>query len=241
MWARGAPALDRAPGVRRVPGDLARQVIRAGSTGGAYTGAVVENRHPEIAAAHTRTTLEVLGELSPGADARVRARLHPEAREALDGATRSDFLPARVDLEVAITIHAELGVEAARRVARETLRRGLTGALLGGLVRSAATLFGLTPPALLRWAGRGYGRVCRDCGELAVTDSAEGLVRLSLTGLPVELEAPSYLESMAGALEGFLDVCQVDGRAEVEPRPGGAAFQLRWRKAAGAVPEGPIA
>lgn len=193
----------------------------------------LENRFPEIAAVHTRTTLEVLGELAPGAEARVRARLSREVREALDAAARTDFLPAMVDLDVAMAIHAEVGPEAARRVAREVLRRGLSGTVLGGLVRSAASLFGLTPPGLLRWAGRGYGRVCRDCGELAVVSTAEGLVRLELTGLPDGLEAPSYLESMAGALEAFLDVCRVEGRVQVEPRPGGAAFDLRWHPPGG--------
>lgn len=193
----------------------------------------MENRFPEIAAVHTRTTLEVLGELAPGAERRVRARLQPEVRDGLDAAARSDFLPALVDFEVAVAIHAELGPEAARRVAREVLRRGLTGSVLGGLVRSAAALFGLTPPGLLRWAGRGYGRVCRDCGELAVTATEEGVVRLALTGLPEGMEAPSYLESMAGALEAFLDVCRVEGRVDVEPRPGGAAFVLRWHRPAG--------
>lgn len=193
----------------------------------------MENRYPEIAAVHTRTTLEVLGERWPGGAARVRARLLPEVWAALDDAARSDFLPAMVDLDVAIAIHAELGPEVARAVARETLRRSLTGTVLGGLVRSAAALFGLTPPGLLRWAGRGYGRVCRDCGDLVVSSTAEGLVRLSLTNLPEGLEAPSYLESMAGALEAFLDVCQVEGSVEVELRPGGAAFDLHWRKPAG--------
>jgi hypothetical protein len=195
----------------------------------------VDNRFPEIAAVHTRTTLQVLGELAPGADARVRARLLPEVRAALDEAARSDYLPAMVDLDVAIAVHAEVGPEAARAVARETLRRSLSGTVLGGLVRSAAALFGLTPPGLLRWAGRGYGRVCRDCGELAMTSTAEGLVRLSLTNLPEGLGAPSYLESMAGTLEAFLDVCQVEGTVRVELRPGGAAFELRWHKP-GAAP-----
>jgi len=190
----------------------------------------VDHRFPEIAASHTRTTLRVLGEHAPGAEARVLARLLPEVRAALDGAARSDYLPAMVDLDVAIAIHAEVGPEAARAVARETLRRSLAGAVLGGLVRSAAALFGLTPPGLLRWAGRGYGRVCRDCGELTMTSTGDGVVHLSLTLLPQGLDAPAYLESMAGALEAFLDVCQVEGGVRVEPRPGGAAFELRWRR-----------
>jgi hypothetical protein len=190
----------------------------------------VENRFPEIAVVHTRATLEVLAERLPGADGRVRARLTPEVREALDAATRSDFLPALVDVEVAMAGHAELGADVARRVAREVLRRELTGSVLGGLVRSAASLFGLTPPGLLRWAGRGYGRVCRDCGELAVTSTGEGLVRLSLTGMPEGMVVASYLDSMAGALEAFLDVCQVSGGVQVELRPGGGVFELRWHR-----------
>lgn len=183
---------------------------------------------PEIAVQHTRTSLEVAEALAPGAAGRILARLHPEVREALDTAARSDFLPARVDLEVAGATHAELGLEGARRVARECLRRNLTGSLLGGLVRSASSLFGLTPPGLLRWVGRGFGHVCRGCGELQVADTSEGLVRIAYTGAAPGLDGPSYLESMAGALEAFLDVCQVDGGVEVEPRPGGAHFLVRW-------------
>lgn len=212
---------------------MAHKVNPAARGRPAYTRVAVENRYPEIAAAHTRSELEVLGELSPGADARVRARLRPDLREALDAAARSDFLPALVHLDVALAIHAEVGPEAARQVARGTLLRSMSGTMLGGLVRSASALFGLTPPGLLRWVGRGYGRICRDCGELAVSDSEEGLVRLSLTGLPSGMEAPSYLHSMAGALEAILDVCQVAGSVQVEPRPGGAAFDLRWQRPGG--------
>lgn len=196
----------------------------------------MEPHGPEIAVQHTRTSLEAVAVVSPGAEVRVRARLHLDVREALDGAARSDFLPAQVDQAVASAIHAELGPEGARLVARESLRRSLTGSLLGGLVRSAATLFGLTPPGLLRWAGRGYGRVCRGCGELQVVSSSDGLVQLALTGAPRSLETPSYLEAIGGSLEAFLDVCQCDGSVEMEPRPGGARFLLRWRARQGLSP-----
>lgn len=190
----------------------------------------MDHRPPEIAAQHTQASLLVLAERSPTACARVRARLRPETREALDGATRLDFLPAQVDLEVALAIHAEVGPDAARRVAREVLRRSLAGPVLGSLVTSASALFGLTPPDLLRWASRGWSRVCRDCGELQVVGVADEVVHLALAGLPDPLAHPSYLASIGGALEAFLDVCQVDGEVEVEPRPGGAHFELRWRR-----------
>lgn len=190
----------------------------------------MDRRLPEIAAQHTLASLAVLGERSPNAVARVRGRLRPEVRAALDGASRLDFLPAHVDLDVALAIHAELGPDAARRVAREVLRRSLAGPVLGSLVTSASALFGLTPPDLLRWASRGWSRVCRDCGELHVVGVADEVVHLALTGLPELLEVPSYLASIGGALEAFLDICQVDGEVEVEPRPGGAHFELRWRR-----------
>jgi hypothetical protein len=189
----------------------------------------VEHRLPEIAAQHTQASLAVLAERSPVAHGRVRARLRPEVREALDGATRLDFLPAQVDLDVALAIHAEVGPDGARRVAREVLRRSLAGPVLGSLVTSASALFGLTPPDLLRWASRGWSRVCRDCGELQVVGVADEVVHLALTGMPELLEHPSYLSSIGGALEAFLDICRVEGEVEVEPRPGGAHFELRWR------------
>lgn len=190
----------------------------------------MELRHPEIAAQHTQASLAVLADRWPGALPRVRARLSPATLEALDAATRLDFLPARIDLEVALAIHAELGSEGARRVAREVLRRSLVGPVLGSLVTSASALFGLTPPDLLRWASRGWGRVCRDCGDLQVVGVADEVVHLALTGAPELLEAPPYLAAIGGALEAFLDVCQVDGEVETEPRPGGAHFELRWRR-----------
>jgi hypothetical protein len=195
----------------------------------------VENRFPEIAALHTRTTLEVLGSLLPGAAEQVRARLQPEVRQALDGATRLDYLPALVDLEVATAIHAVAGADALRRVARETLRRSLTGSLLGALTQSATALFGLTPPGLLRFGARGYARVCRDCGELKVAATSDGLVELALTGLPDGLQVPLYLDAMAGGFEALLDVCEVDGRVRVEARPAGARFLLEWRARRGAA------
>ena len=186
------------------------------------------DRHPEIAAQHSQASLQVLVELFPGAEARVRARLSPEVREALEAAVRSDYLPARVDVALAAAIVAELGLPAARRVARAVLHRNFTGSLLGALVSSAKALFGPTPAGVLRWAGRGWSRVCRDCGELHFLGSAEGAVTLRLEALPAELDVPDYLEAVAGGLEGLLDVCGVEGSASVSREPQGVRFELRY-------------
>jgi hypothetical protein len=188
----------------------------------------VENHFPEIQARHTRTSLEVLGELFPAAEPRVRARLSPLVGQAIEAAFRLDYLPVMVDLEVAAAIRDELGPLGARRVSREALRRTLNGSILGGLVRSAIALFGNTPPGLLKWAGRGYGNVCRDCGDLRLASATEREAELRLENLPVELNVPSYLDTMAGSLEAFFDLCGVEGAARYEPWPGGARFVLRW-------------
>jgi hypothetical protein len=191
----------------------------------------VSSPRPEIAAVHTRSSLEVLQALAPELQARVLARLPAEAREALDAATRLDYLPAGIDLAVALAIHAEGGADLARRVAREVLRRSLTSNVLGGLVRSATALFGLTPPGLFRWAPRGWAHVCRSCGDLRMESSEGRVVQLALTGLPPELDVPPYLESIGGGLEAFLDLCRVEGRVLTEPRPGGARFTVHWSRA----------
>ena len=95
----------------------------------------MENRFPEIQARHTRTSLEVLGELFPAAEQRVKARLSPLVSQAIEAAFRLDYLPVMVDLEVAAAIRAEVGPQGARQVAREGLRRTLNGTMLGGLVQ----------------------------------------------------------------------------------------------------------
>jgi hypothetical protein len=189
----------------------------------------VEHRFPEIKARHTRTSLEVVGELFPAAEPAVMARLTPLVKEALEAAFRLDYLPVMVNLEVVEAIHAELGPRGSRQVARESLRRTLTGPLLGGLVSTAIALFGNTPPGLLRWIGRGYGWVCRDCGEFRMVGAEEGRVELRLEELPDELNIPSYLDAMAGALEAFLDICHAAGRVTVDPWPGGARFEVHWK------------
>ena len=188
----------------------------------------MENHFPEIQARHTRTSLEVVGELFPAAEPRVRARLSPLVGQAIEAAFRLDYLPVMVALEVAAAIRDELGPLGARRVAREALRRTLNGSILGGLVRSAIALFGNTPPGLLKWAGRGYGNVCRDCGDLRLASATAREAELRLENLPVELNVPSYLDTMAGSLEAFFDICGVEGTARYDPWPGGARFVLRW-------------
>jgi hypothetical protein len=187
----------------------------------------VANRYPEIAVQHSLSSLDVLAERHPASLPRVRARLKPEVRAALEGAVRSDFLPASVDVALAAAIVAELGLADARRVAREVLRRSFTGTLLGTLLSSAQVLFGPTPSSILRWAGRGWSRVCRDCGEMRFAGSAEDVLTLELDGVPAVMDVPDYLEAVAGGLEGLLEVLGVEGDATVE-RPGGRLlFRLR--------------
>jgi len=191
---------------------------------------------PEIAAVHTCASLEVLDAVAPDVGRRVREALPADVRVALDSATRLDYLPAEVDLAVTLAIHAEGGPELARQVAREVLRRSLTSNVLGGLFRSAAALFGLTPPGLFRWAPRGWSRICRNCGELRMQSSEGGVVQLALTGLPPALADRSYLDSIGGGLEAFLDLCHVRGAVAVEPRPGGAMFMVSWSRSRAVAP-----
>jgi len=188
----------------------------------------VESTFPEIQARHTRTVLEALAELFPAAEPRVRARLSPLVSQAIDAAFRLDYLPVMVELEVIAAIREELGPKGSRMVSREGLRRTLKGNMLAGLVHSATVLFGNTPAGLLKWVGRGYGRVSRDCGELRLEKAGESTAEVRLEKLPPELNLPSYLDAVGGALEAFFDVCEVTGEVTYDPWPGGARYTLTW-------------
>lgn len=188
----------------------------------------MESGFPEIQARHTRSALEALRKLYPAAEPRVLERLSPLVRQAIEAASRLDYLPVLVDLEVTAAMRDEVGPQGVRAVAREGLRRTLNGNLLGGLVRLAVVLFGNTPSGLLRWSDRGYSQICRDCGTLRMVSATESEAELRLDRLPQELNLPSYLDAMAGALEAFFDLCEVVGDVSYDPWPGGARFVLRW-------------
>jgi hypothetical protein len=182
-----------------------------------------------VRAAHTQNTVGVLDRYAPSGRERVLQRLEPALRSGILEAMPGDFIPATWDLAVVQAIEEVLGREQPRRIARSMMLVQLEGTLLGALVHGARTLFGTSPDALFRWAGKAHGHVARNCGELEPISIEPPTAELGLTKMPHSLIHPSYLEALAGTMESVFDVCGVEGTVEILRVTGdGARFRATW-------------
>lgn len=153
-------------------------------------------------ASFMHSNFEALSALGAGAAARVRARLPVATVREIEEASRLAWLPVELDIAITDAIDTELGREAMRRWAREGLLRSTEGPLLSPIIRSARTIFGITPHSFFRRASNMWAMIYRGCGELRLLDESEGRVVLELRGAPqVFRRSPAYLEGIAATFE----------------------------------------
>ena len=187
---------------------------------------------PQIRVAQLKADLEVLPEIWPDRAGRIRVRLRPETLLAIESATRLDWMPFAVDLEVVEAVHAEVGDDGVREWSRRALLRTARAPLLKPLVDGAVRLFGLEPGGVLRFAPKVWGTIFRHCGDLEVV-GGDREARVSLVRLPPAVRHHPFLVSIAGAVEATGEICRVQGRVTFEPRAASsdrADFVLRWTR-----------
>ncbi len=187
---------------------------------------------PQVRVAQLKADLEVLPEIWPDRAERIRARLRPDTMAAIEAATRLDWMPFAVNLEVVEAVHAEEGDAGTRAWSRRALLRSARAPLLKPLVDGAVRLFGLEPGGVLRFAPRVWETVFRHCGDMEVA-GGESEARISLVGLPPALRHHLFLVSIAGAVDATCDICRVRGQSSLEPRAPAsdrADFVLRWSR-----------
>lgn len=194
----------------------------------------MESVGPRIRASHCQATLRALERRAPEVAARVIARLGAECRAGLTDAMKGSFVSATWDVALVEAIRAEVGPAATREVLRAMMKASLAGTLLGGLLRTAQSLFGRSPEGLLRWAGHAYAHVTRDCGTVHLEAASERSATLRMTAMPAPLAVPGYLDAIAGAIEAVFDVCGVEGSVTLrDVAADGARFVVAWSGPAG--------
>jgi hypothetical protein len=185
----------------------------------------------EMKAAQLQEDLLALAELGNEPATRILADLEPRTLRRIQEATRVDWLPIDLYLELVHAIEAVAGEQGLRRWARAAVRRSLETNLFRPLLETVARLFGLSPRALLRAVPQGWKATFRGCGALSVASSAAGM-ELRLAGLPERLRERPFLLSLSGAFEAVLDAARVQGEVRlVAPAQGfEATFEARWNE-----------
>ncbi|HTP49608.1 MAG TPA: hypothetical protein VMK42_02830 [Anaeromyxobacteraceae bacterium] len=168
--------------------------------------------------------------LGPEASAEVVRRLDPDLLRQIEEASRVDWLPHRIVVELVHRIRDVSGEEAVRGWSRAAVNGALRGSLFRPFLEGVVAVFGLSPLAACKILPKAYSAALKDCGVLHLESASPGRSELVLEGLPPEARDRTWLVSVAGGFEVIFDACKVEGRFElVFDRPESAPrFVATW-------------
>jgi hypothetical protein len=185
---------------------------------------------PVMKASYMKDDLAAVARLPADVAARIRGAC-AEAVAAIEGATRADWLPVVVDVELTEAIWREAGETALLEQARLALRAAMDGPLLRPLASVTIRVFGPRPHAALRMVPRAWPMVFRDCGTLdyVVVDDHVGRLVLRDAAGPLLASAP-WQRGTGATFDALAAVAgAVDARATAEVTAGSIEWSLRWR------------
>jgi len=190
-------------------------------------------RGPRILASFVQSTLDAVARRDAALAARVRDRLRPETRSAIESASAIAFVPIELDVELTEALFEVAGEGRACGILRENLSSSFEAPILRSFVSAALRMLGRSPERLLRWAPKVWAQLYRDAGEMRFEGAAGGTARLELARLPdcVATSRP-YMVGLAAAIEASFDLMEVAGEvhlAEHDPAAGRACIALAWK------------
>jgi len=177
---------------------------------------------PGVRAAHLIDDLRCLSALGPVDEARVRAQLSPATVKAIEESLRTSYLPLALNIELADTVYRVAGEAGSRRWGTASFLASIEGffkPLFVGLTRLVAP----SPTLMFKIFPQGWATTYRSCGEIQVSQPADGQTRLLCRGIAPAMLSPAYLAAVCGTLAGAFEVSSYDGTVTVEPRPAGSA------------------
>ena len=181
-------------------------------------------------AAQLKEDLAALAALGHVEASRVLAEVEPATLRLIERASRVDWLPIEVDLELVHAIYGVAGEEGLRAWGREAVLRSIETSIFKPLVDAVVRVFGLSPGPLLRAAPQAWKTTFRGCGEMSVTVAPEGGARIVLSNLPQVLVERPFLLSISGSLEAALVVARTEGTVRLVATVGtnGAEYEATW-------------
>jgi hypothetical protein len=159
---------------------------------------------------------------------RVLAKVQLSTLDEIDRASRLDWVPIELDIELNECVDRVLGRHALERWSHDTLSSSMAGPLLGPLVNGAIRLFGLDPRSILKLAPRAYTNLFRDCGTLTWFNDHPTKAELRLTDAPLVLVASdAYLAGIAASFEAVFTITQTKGTVSARRRgPHEVSFEI---------------
>lgn len=184
-----------------------------------------------VRARHMKSLVEAIGRLAPQDAAVVRARIDPATLAAIQDATSVDWLPARMNLDLTLAVHAALGEARFARLFRQELARAFSGPLLKIVVEAALRVFHLDAAAFVGWVGKGWVLLFRDCGSWVIERAGDREAILRIRDLPPAFMDEVWLRSVAYSLDAIWDLARARGAVALtasDPAGRCATYRIAW-------------
>jgi hypothetical protein len=187
---------------------------------------------PAVRASHLKEDLAALASLGADLEERVLRRISPGTLAVIQDATRVDWLPVELNVELAEAVFGEAGESVTRAWARASFQLSLN-AFFKPLLETVLRLFDPTPHRIYAFVPRAWPAVYRNAGVASVIEQAPHESRVTLQDLPPTLMNDAFLRAVAGTFECALELAKVDGRVTVLPwTPGArtATWAASWQR-----------
>jgi hypothetical protein len=184
-------------------------------------------------AVHTQMLLRSIERL-PAADRdAVRALAGRATLAEVDAVLPVAWHPMALHMRLSDAARDVVGPERNVALWSDTMAASFERPLLKGFVQMSTSLFGLTPPSLLRQGDRIYGQLTRDLGALRFDADASGSSgEVTLRGFPADrFRFVCYVEGLQGCIAACFPLA--GGRGEVavadqDEGRGDVRYRLRW-------------
>ena len=167
----------------------------------------------------------------PDGRERLRDRVPEPSWQIITRTKPLGWIAVEHDRHIPTAIVDLLGPAEAHNFFRSLLVQQLDSNLLRATLAATLRLFGMSPASLARSVPVGWDVVYRDVCRIRHRQEGAASAVLTLERIvPEVLEAPAYLASFRGFFAGFLDICHVEGSAELTHRTGSstAEISLEW-------------
>ncbi len=161
----------------------------------------------------------------------VRELVPEESWRAIMGARPLGWVPIEHDRHVPAAFVEIAGEERAHVFFRSLLVEQLRRPLLRSTVAATVRMLGLSPASMARAAPVGWDVIYRDFGRLRVVQRGPQQTSIVMDHVAQTVfDNPAYMLSFRGFFAGLLDVCEVEGNADIKHNDAGRWIEttLSW-------------
>ncbi len=184
-------------------------------------------------ASQMQQNIESLKKLGPETEAKVLAALPPEVIPAMQSEMKTAWLPLDLDVELTDAIQRVLGTKGVRDWARDAFSGSTSGPLLRPMLDGGLRIFGVKPARIFGLIPRGFDLLYKHSGTMRIESTSPTSLNVVHTSAPYEMtHSRPYLEGMAGAFDGLLEIMRFSGDvivARCDPREGLVIYEVHWR------------